>query len=83
MGFSAICFSHKDLLRRKISGKSEKQSSSPLKVFTIPFNSWVSAGILVELPVTMTPSLRKYSAALAVSAILTSAVIVCALEDRK
>ena len=40
----------------------------------IPLSSSVSAGTLVELPVTMTPSLRKYSAAWAVSAILTSAV---------
>ena len=32
MGFSAICFCHKDLLIRKISGKSEKkvQCSGPL-----------------------------------------------------
>ena len=41
----------------------------------------MSAGTLVELPVTITPSLRKYSAALAVSAMLTSEVIVWALKD--
>ena len=27
MGFSAICFCHKDLLIRKLSGKSEKKSA--------------------------------------------------------
>ena len=42
---------------------------------SIPCNSETSAGVPVELPVIITPSLRKNSAAFAVSAILTSDVI--------
>lgn len=42
-------------------------------------SSFKFAGTLVEEPVMMTPSLRKNSAALAVSAMLTSLVIEWAL----
>lgn len=79
--FQKICNS-------KLKG-SQKYNNEPYCVcgrknfvffFVPPFNSCSSAGLPVAIPVKMTPSARKNSAALAVSIKFTSAVIAWELK---